>query len=188
MTDKVSGILDDLKVGIDKTYETLRRDLSKIPTGQASVRMLDSIRVDYYGESQPINQVATITILDSQSILIRPISGQTDLRKIDNAIRSSNLGLNLQSSITEIRISVPAITEDRRRETYKLLIKYGDDCKLTIRQQTRKANDLIEQLARGQQISGDDATLARKQVEALGAEVTRKVNEEIEAKQRALSC
>lgn len=173
----------ELRAGIDKAIEALRRDLAKVRTGRAHAAMLDGIRVDYYGVPTPIVQMATVTVPEPRLITIKPWE-KNQVKSIEKALRESDLGLNPQVDADLIRLPIPPLTEERRREMVKLTKKHGEDCKVAIRKHRRDANELIDTLEKDGEVSGDDAERARKKVEDVVAEGTRQVDAIIAAKEK----
>ncbi|MCW1967534.1 MAG: ribosome recycling factor [Anaerolineae bacterium] len=178
-------IFKELNTGIEKASAMLSRDLSKIRTGRATAGMLDSIRVDYYGVPTPIHQMATVSVPEPRLITVKPWE-RGQIKAIEKALRDSDLGLTPQSDGDLIRISIPALTEDRRREMVKLTKKFGEESKVAIRKYSRDANEMIEQLGSDEQISEDDAVQARKKIEDFVAEGNKKIIELIAAKEKEI--
>lgn len=171
----LEDVLKDLRAGIDKAIEALRRDLSKVRTGRASAAMLDGVRVDYYGVPTPINQMANVAVPEARLITIKPWEkGQG--RAIEKAIREADLGLNPQVDGDFIRIPVPALTEERRKEMVKLTKKHGEECKVAIRKHRREANEMIDTLDKDGDVAADDADRTKKKVEDIVAEGTKQVD------------
>jgi ribosome recycling factor len=176
-------VFKELRAGIDKAIEALRRDLSKVRTGRAHAGMLDSIRIDYYGVPTPVQQMATVAVPEPRLITIKPWEkGQA--RAIDKAVRDSDLGLNPQVDGELIRIPIPALTEERRKEMVKLTRKYGEESKVAVRKHRREANEMIDALDKDGEVGGDDAERARKKVEELVAEGIKQIDTVIAAKEK----
>jgi ribosome recycling factor len=179
----LEDVLKDLRTGIEKAIEALRRELSKVRTGRAHAGMLDSIRVDYYSVSTPIAQMATVAVPEPRLITIKPWEkGQA--KAIEKAIREGDLGLNPQLDGDFIRIPIPALTEERRREMVKLTKRHGEDCKVAIRKHRRDANEMIDTLDKDGDVSGDDADRAKKKVEEIVAEGVKQVDAIIASKEK----
>lgn len=176
-------IFKELRAGIDKAIEALRRDLSKVRTGRAHAGMLDSVRVDYYGVLTPLQQMATVAVPEPRLITIKAWEkGQA--RAIDKAIRDSDLGVNPQIDGELIRIPIPALTEERRKEMVKLTKKNGEECKVAVRKHRRDANEMIDTLEKDGDVSGDDAERARKKVEDVVADGVKLVDSVIASKEK----
>lgn len=179
----LEDVLSELRAGIDKSIDALRRDLARVRTGRANAAMLDAVRVDYYGVPTPIAQMATIGIPEPRLITIKPWEkGQT--KAIDKAIRECDLGLNPQTDGELIRIPIPALTEERRREMVKLTKKNGEDAKVAIRKHRRDANEMIDSLDKDGDVSKDDADRAKKKVEDIVAEGIAQTDKVIAAKEK----
>jgi len=125
---------------MDKTLETLRSELAKVRTGKATTVLLDSIKVDYYGNMVPLNQVGNVSVLDAHTLSITPWEKQM-VQIIDKAILEANLGLNPISDGTNLKIPIPPLNEERRKDLVKLVKKFGEDSKVAIRNIRRDAND-----------------------------------------------
>ncbi|XXX74035.1 ribosome recycling factor [Sorangium sp. So ce134] len=179
----LEDVIKELRDGIEKAIEALRRDLAKVRTGRANAAMLDGIRVDYYGVPTPIVQMATVSVPEPRLITIKPWE-KNQVKAIEKAIRESDLGLNPQVDADLIRLPIPPLTEERRREMVKLTKKNGEDCKVAIRKHRRDANEMIDALEKDGEVSGDDADRAKKKVEDVVAEGTRHVDAVIAAKEK----
>jgi len=181
----LEDVIKELRDGIEKAIDSFRRDLAKVRTGRAHAGMLDGIRVDYYGVPTPISQMATISVPEPRLITIKPWEkGQA--KAIDKAIREGDLGVNPQVDAELIRIPIPALTEERRKEMVKLTKRHGEECKVAIRKHRRDANEMIDALDKDGEVSGDDADRAKKKVEDVVAEGTRHVDTIIAAKEKEI--
>ncbi|KYF68007.1 ribosome recycling factor [Sorangium cellulosum] len=179
----LEDVIKELREGIDKAIEALRRDLAKVRTGRANAAMLDGIRVDYYGVQTPIVQMATVSVPEPRLITIKPWE-KNQVKAIEKAIRESDLGLNPQVDADLIRLPIPPLTEERRREMVKLTKKNGEDCKVAIRKHRRDANEMIDTLEKDGEVSGDEADRSKKKVEDVVAEGTRQVDTVIATKEK----
>lgn len=179
----LDDILQDLRASIGKAHEALKRELSKVRTGRAHAGMLDGIRVDYYGQITPVSQMATVSIPEPRLITVKPWD-RAAVKLVEKAIRESELGLNPQVDGELIRIPVPPLTEERRKEMVKVAKKYGEDCKVAIRKVRHEALDLCAQLESDGDASADDVDRARKKVEETVSEGTRTVDQIISTKEK----
>ncbi|WP_437631210.1 ribosome recycling factor [Sorangium sp. So ce854] len=179
----LEDVIKELREGIDKAIEALRRDLAKVRTGRANAAMLDGIRVDYYGVPTPLVQMATVSVPEPRLITIKPWE-KNQVKAIDKALRESDLNLNPQVDADLIRLPIPPLTEERRRDMVKLTKKNGEDCKVAIRKHRRDANEMIETLEKDGEVSGDEADRAKKKVEDVVAEGTRQVDTVIAHKEK----
>ncbi len=136
-------VIDSMIQGMDKNLASLKGDLAKVRTGRASTALVEPVNVDYYGSSVPINQVANVTTPDARTIQIAPWEGNI-IGAIEKAIMAANIGLTPQNDGKVIRIPLPPMTEERRKELGKLVKKMGEDSKVAIRNHRRDANEAIK--------------------------------------------
>lgn len=176
-------VFKELRAGIEKAVEALRRDLSKVRTGRAHAGMLDSLRVDYYGVATPINQMANVSVPEPRLITVKPWE-KGQVKVIEKAIRESDLGLNPQTDGDLIRLPIPPLTEERRRDMVKLTKKNGEECKVAVRKHRRDANEMIESLDKDGEVSGDEADRALKKVEEVVADGIKLIDQVIAAKEK----
>ncbi len=176
-------ILTDLHGRIAKTLDTLRSDLSTVRTGRASLHMLDGVRVDYYGTPTPLNQVATLSVPEARLILVKPWE-KTHIPVIDKAIRDANLGFNPQSDKELVRIPIPPLTEERRKEIVKQVKGKGEEFKVAVRNERRDAKELIEVSQKDGDISEDDAKKALDKMQKETDEGVKKIDEIVAAKEK----
>jgi len=148
-------VLSQLATNMEKSIEALEKELSRVRIGRASVTLLDGIRVDYYGTPTPLNQLATISIPEPRLITIQPWDASV-LKEIEKAIQKADLGLTPSSDGKIIRVAIPPLTEDRRKELVKLVKKMAENAKVAIRNNRRKANDDLKALKNDKKISEDD--------------------------------
>lgn len=179
----LEDVIKELRGGIEKAIEALRRDLGKVRTGRAHAGMLDTLRVDYYGVPTPIQQMANVAVPEPRLITVKPWE-KTQVKAVEKAIRDSDLNLNPQTDGDLIRIPIPALTEDRRKEMVKLTKRYGEECKVAIRKHRRDANEMIATLDKDGDVSGDDADRTKKKVEDTVAEGVAKVDSVMSAKEK----
>jgi ribosome recycling factor len=149
-----------------KSVETLKHDLAKVRTGRAHTGILDQIRVDYYGAEMPINQVANVTLSDARTISIQPFEKKM-AHAIEKAIRDSDLGVNPASSGDVIRVPMPALTEERRRELTKIVKHEGENAKVAVRNIRRDAIQHLKNLLKEGDVSEDEEKRAQDEVQKL---------------------
>jgi ribosome recycling factor len=149
-----------------KSVDTLKHDLAKVRTGRAHPGILDSIRVDYYGTEMPINQVANVTLSDSRTISIQPFEKKM-AQVIEKAIRDSDLGVNPASSGDVIRVPMPALTEERRKELTKIVKHEGENAKVAVRNIRRDAIQHLKNLLKEGEVSEDEEKHAQDEVQKL---------------------
>ena len=149
-----------------KSIETLRHDLAKIRTGRAHTGLIDHLRVDYYGSEVPINQVANVTLGDARTITIQPFEKKM-IQVVEKAIRDSDLGVNPATSGDVVRVPMPALTEERRRELAKLVKHEGENAKVAVRNIRRDAMTHVKALLKDGDIGEDDDKRAEKEIQQL---------------------
>jgi ribosome recycling factor len=168
---------------MDKTIQAFKTDLAKVRTGRAHTGLLDHIQVDYYGTPTPLNQVATLSVPEARLIVVKPWE-KTMIPPIEKAIRDANLGLNPQSDKDLVRVPIPPLTEERRREIVKQVKSKGEDHKIAIRNERRDAKELISEGEKDGEISGDDAKKALDKMQKETDEGVKKVDEIVVAKEK----
>jgi len=176
-------VIQDLHARIAKTHEHFRAELQGIRTGRASLHVLDGVRVDYYGTPTPLNQVATLAVADARLITVKPWEKNL-IPVIDKAIRDANLGLNPQSDKELVRVPIPALTEERRKEIVKQVKGKGEEQKLAIRNERRDAKELLEQGEKDGEIAADEAKKALDKVQKETDEGVKKIDEMVAAKDK----
>ncbi len=181
----MDDVLKDLRSSIEKAMDALKRDLSRVRTGRAHPSMLDAIRVDYYGTATPIAQMANVAVPEPRLLTVKPWE-KSQVKAVDKAIRESDLGLNPQVDGDLLRIPIPALTEDRRKDLVKTVRKYAEECKVAIRKHRRDANEMVDSLDKDGDISQDDADRGKKKIEEVVAEGTKLVDTVIAAKEKDL--
>ena len=173
----------DLKRRMEQTVAGFQANLASTRTGRASVHMLDQVKVDYYGTHTPISQLAQVSTPEAQLIVISPWD-PTVLKEIEKALRLSDLGFNPQTDGKVIRVPVPPMTEERRRDVCKHLNKVLEDHKTSVRNIRRDGNDVLKKLAKEKAISEDDEKRAQEEIQKLTDEEIRRM-EELSAKKEA---
>lgn len=168
---------------VEKTVEDLRRELSKIRTGRANVGMLDGISVDSYGTRMPLNAVSTITVPDARTIVIKPFD-KSLIAAIEKAILESDVGITPQNDGTVIRLPIPALTEERRKEIAKQVRKKGEDYKIAIRNARRDSNEQIKGMTKEGEISDDEEKRLLDQVQKETDAGIAKVDEVVARKEK----
>jgi ribosome recycling factor len=172
-----------LKSRMEKAVDDFRANLASTRTGRASVHMLDQIKVAYYGSDTPLNQVAQVTAPDANLILIQPWDPGI-IGDIEKAIRTSDLGFNPQNDGKVIRIPVPPMTEERRREVVKHLNKTLEDHRTAVRNIRRDGNDLIKKSAKEKKISEDEEKRSLEEIQKLTDDEIRRMEEMCRNKER----
>jgi len=159
-------VIKDAASKMDKTLEALRSELAKVRTGKATTALLDGVKVDYYGTPTPINQVGNITVLDPHTLSITPWD-KSMVQPIDKAILEANIGFNPVSDGTNLKIPVPALTEERRKDFVKLVKKFGEDAKVAVRNVRREANERLKKEEKDKKMSEDELKHAEDEVQKL---------------------
>jgi ribosome recycling factor len=159
----INDIYAETTEGMKKSVDNLEIELNRIRTGRASLSILDAIRVDYYGTLTPLNQMATLAVPESRLITIQPWDVSV-IKDIEKAILKSDLGLTPSSDGKILRISIPPLTEERRKELVKVVHKICEDHKVTVRNIRRDANDLLKSLKKDGDTSEDEAFKAQEHI------------------------
>ncbi len=175
-------IIKKTRTSMDKSIDALKKDFAKVRTGRASAALLDDVRVDYYGTPTPLSQVGSLTVPEPRMITIQPWEKNL-IPEIEKAILKSDLGLNPASDGQLIRIVIPPLTEERRKEMVKLLKRMGEDAKIAIRNIRRDSNDSLKKLEKEKDISEDDLKRGEKEVQELTDQFVKKVDELAAAKE-----
>ncbi|WP_321805435.1 ribosome recycling factor [Burkholderia sp. BCC1993] len=176
----------DVKKGVEqkmqRSIEAFKNDLAKIRTGRAHTGLLDHVQVDYYGSMVPISQVANLTLVDARTIGVQPWE-KNMVAKVEKAIREADLGLNPATSGDLIRVPMPALTEERRRELTKVVKSEGETAKVAIRNLRRDANEALKKLVKDKEISEDDERRASDDVQKLTDKHVTEVDKLVQSKE-----
>jgi ribosome recycling factor len=170
---------------MQKSLEALKHDLAKVRTGRAHAGLLDHIHVDYYGSPMPINQVARVTLLDARTIGVSPFEKKM-VSAVEKAIRDSDLGLNPATQGELIRVPMPALTEERRRELIKVVKHEGENAKVAIRNLRRDANNHFKDELKNKTISEDQERRAQEDVQKLTDRYISEVDKLLQQKEQDL--
>ena len=170
---------------MDKTIEVFTKELSSLRTGRANASMLDLVKVDVYGQQMPINQVGSITIPESRMINIQ-VWDQNNVSLVDAAIKKSELGLNPQIDGQLIRLPVPELNEERRTELKKMIKAMGENCKVSIRNIRREANEDLKKLLKSKEISEDDEKNFEKKVQIITDQHISTVDDKVSLKEKEI--
>jgi ribosome recycling factor len=165
-----------------KSIEALKSELQKIRTGRAHPGILDQVQVDYYGSMVPISQVANVSLLDARTISVQPWEKGMG-SKIEKAIRESDLGLNPSSQGDLLRVPMPALTEERRKDLTKVVRHAGEDCKVAVRNLRREANEQLKKLLKDKAVSEDEERRAQEEVQRLTDRVITEVDRLVHSKE-----
>lgn len=181
----MNPIIKDAKLRMDKSLEALRNDLAKVRTGKATTQLLDGIRVDYYGTMTPINQVGNLSVLDVHTLSITPWD-KSIVPIIEKAILEANIGFNPVSDGTNLKIPVPPLTEERRKDFVKLTKKFGEETKIAIRNIRRDANDHLKREEKDKKISEDELKQLENEVQKLTDEHIKSIEEILKHKEKEI--
>lgn len=171
----LDDIHKELVSSIAKAHEALKRDLGKLRAGRANPNLLDGIKVDYYGAITPLSQMAHINVPEPRLITVKPWD-KTVVKAVEKALRESDLNLNPQTDGDLIRIPLPPLTEERRKEFVKIGKKYGEECKVSIRKARHEALDMLTEMDDGGEAPADDVERAKKKVEETVADSVKVVD------------
>jgi ribosome recycling factor len=181
----LNDIKKDAQTRMAKSVEAFRHDLVKVRTGRASTALVDHIKVNYYGSDMPLSQVASVAVTDSRSLTITPWEKQM-VGAVEKAILASDLGLTPNTAGTVIRLNLPALTEERRRELSKVVHAGGEDAKVAIRNIRRDANHQVKELLKDKQITEDEASRSETEIQKITDEAIKGVDEVVKAKEQEL--
>ncbi len=181
----IADLKNKTKSGMEKAVEALRRDLSKVRTGRASVAILDDVRVDYYGTPTPLNQIGTLAVPEPRLITIQPWEKKL-IPEIERAIQKADLGINPTSDGIVIRLAFPALTEERRKEMVKQVKKMGEEGKIAVRNARRDANETLKKLLKDKDVSEDDEKHGEKEIQTLTDEFVARIDKVVADKEKEL--
>jgi len=179
----IKEVISETRTRMNKTIDDLSHELVGIRTGKASVHLLDSVRVDYYGTPTPLNQVATIHAPDATTLTLQPYDG-SQIKNIEKAIQSSDLGLNPNNDGKMIRIPIPSLTEERRKDMARQVGKIAEEHRNAIRQIRRDSNDKLKKLEKAKEISEDQEHTSLDEVQKITDEFISKIDDLSSAKEK----
>ena len=181
----LNEIKKDAQARMGKSIESLRHNLVKVRTGRANTGLVDSIKVNYYGSDMPLSQVASVAVTDARSITITPWEKQM-VGPVEKAILASDLGLTPNTAGTVIRLNIPALTEERRRDLSKVVHSEGEDAKVAVRNIRRDANHQVKELLKDKQITEDEASRTEAEIQKITDGAIKDVDEVIKGKEAEL--
>lgn len=181
----LNEIKKDAQTRMAKSVEAFRHDLIKIRTGRATTALVDHLKVNYYGSDMPLSQVATVAVSDARSLTITPWEKQM-VGPVEKAILASDLGLTPTTAGTVIRLNLPALTEERRKELSKLVHSESEDAKVAIRNIRRDANHQVKELLKEKQITEDEASRSETEIQKITDSAIKDVDEVVKAKEQEL--
>lgn len=177
--------LKDAKARMDKSIEALRSELAKVRSGKATTALLDGLKVEYYGNLVPLNQVGNVSVLDAHALSITPWEKQM-VSVVEKAILEANLGMNPISDGTNLKIPIPPLNEERRRELVKLVKKFGEDAKVAVRNVRRDANEHLKRDEKDKKISEDQLRTEEHEVQKLTDDHIKLVDEILKHKEKEI--
>jgi ribosome recycling factor len=181
----INDIQKDAQTRMQKSIESLRHDLVKVRTGRASTALVDHIKVNYYGSDVPLSQVASVAVADARSLTITPWEKQI-VGAVEKAILASDLGLTPNTAGTVIRLNLPALTEERRKELTKLVHGEGENTKVAIRNIRRDANHHVKELLKERKVTEDEASKSEADVQKMTDKAIKDVDDVVKAKEQEL--
>lgn len=179
----MSDIINDTKTKMKKSIDSLSRELANISAGRANSNLLNGVTVDYYGAPTPIQQLASINVPEARLLVISPYD-KTSVANIEKAINAANLGVNPSSDGEVIRISVPALTEERRKELVKEVKKIGEDSKVAVRNVRRESNDELKKQEKNGDITEDDLRTQTNEVQKITDDSINDIDKLLEEKEQ----
>ena len=181
----MQDVLKDIDGKMTAAIESVSREFASVRTGRASTALLDTVRVDYYGTLTPVNQVASISVPDARTLLIQPWEA-TQLQAIERAIIKSDLGLNPANDGRLIRLTMPTLTEERRKQLAKTVHKIAEEGRVAIRNIRREANDKLKGMTKDKKVSEDDERRGHDQIQKTTDRFVSKVDELLKKKEQEI--
>lgn len=181
----VKTVYDEAKRKMDKALEVFKAELSRLRTGRASAAMLEDVMIDYYGSPMPVNQVGTVSVPESRLLTIQPWD-VSQISAIEKAILVSDLGLTPMNDGKTIRIQIPPLNEERRKELVKVGKKYTEEAKVAIRNLRRDANEEIKKLEKEKAISQDELKKAQEHVQTITDKEIKTIDEMLSKKEKEI--
>jgi len=181
----VKEVLREARTAMDKAVKSLKKDMTKVRTGRASISLLDDVKIEYYGVPTPLSQVATLSVPEARLITVQPWEKNL-IPDIEKAIFKADLGLTPSSDGVLIRLPVPALTEDRRREMVKIVKRMSEDAKISVRNARRDANENLKMLEKEKEITEDDLKRSEKDVQQVTDEFVASIDSIIQNKEQEI--
>lgn len=181
----VDDVLSDTESGMKKAMDAFKRDLGKVRTGRANLSLLDGVKVDYYGSPTPVSQVATLNVADARLITVKPWD-KSMIPAIDKAIRAADLGINPVADSELVRLPIPPLTQERRKELVKLVKKMSEDARVAVRAARRDGNDLLREAEKSKDISEDESKQGQKRIQDLTDRYVSLVDDVATAKEKEI--
>jgi ribosome recycling factor len=181
----IDSIYQDTQENMEKAIAALKKELKRVRTGRASLSLLDGIKVDYYGTLTPINQLATLAVPESRLITIQPWDA-TVIKEIEKAILRSDLGLTPSSDGKIVRIAIPPLTEQRRKELVKVVHKICEEYKVSVRNIRRDSNEMVKELKKDGEISEDNAFTSQEKIQKITDDYIRLIDASYKEKEKEI--
>jgi ribosome recycling factor len=181
----VNSICDDVTSRMKKTSENFKTEISRIRTGRASPVLLDGIRIDYYGQQIPLNQIAGIAVPEARLLVLQPYD-KSAIPEIERAINKAGLGLNPRNDGNVIRIQIPMLSDERRGELVKLVRKLAEDARIAVRNIRRDGIEKVKALEKSKEISEDESKDADKKIQEITDNATDEINEILKNKEQEI--
>lgn len=181
----IDELYQDTQDRMEKSLAALKHELNRVRTGRASLSLLDGIRVDYYGTPTPLNQMASLSIPESRLIVIQPWDTSA-IKDIEKALLKSDLGLTPSSDGKVVRIAIPPLTEERRKQLVKMVYKIGEEHKVAVRNIRRDGNEMLKTLKRDGDISEDEAFKAQEEIQKFTDTFIGRIDDTVKAKEKEI--
>jgi len=181
----IDELHQDTQARMDKTLAALKHELNRVRTGRASLSLMDGIRVDYYGTPTPLNQMASLSIPESRLIVIQPWDTSA-IKDIEKALLKSDLGLTPSSDGKVVRIAIPPLTEERRKQLVKIVYKIGEDHKVAVRNIRRDGNEMLKTLKKDGDIGEDEAFKAQEEIQKITDTFIGRIDDTVKAKEKEI--
>ena len=179
----MDDLINKCEEGMDKRLKGFEKDLARVRTGRASITVLDGVKVDYYGSPTPLNQVGTLSTPDARTIVISPFEKNL-IQEIERSIMKADLGLQPTNDGVVIRIPIPQLTEERRKDIVKQLKKMAEEAKVSIRHIRRDSNDSIKKQEKAKEITEDDSKQLQQDIQKQTDSFIKKVDERLQVKEK----
>lgn len=181
----VDDVLSDTESGMKKAVDAFKRDLGKVRTGRANLSLLDGVKVDYYGSPTPVSQVATLNVADARLITVKPWD-KSMIPAIDKAIRAADLGINPVADSELVRLPIPPLTQERRKDLVKVVKKMSEDARVAVRAARRDGNDMLREAEKSKDISEDESKQGQKRIQDLTDKYVSLVDDVAAAKEKEI--
>jgi ribosome recycling factor len=182
----IEEVYKTMKDETEKSYDALRHTLGRVRTGRANAALLDSVRVDYYGAMTPLNQLASISTPEPRLMMVKPFD-RSSVSAVEKAVQAAGLGLNPSSDGEIIRIPVPPLTQERRKELVKVVHKQAEESKVAVRNHRRDCNALLKEMENDGVVSKDDVARALKKIQEMTDAAVVEIDKIIAAKEKEIT-